>query len=108
MFQPRTIQDNKKRWTHFAGLCKSCGLCIHVCPVKCLDFDQKRLTYQGKPSIKIDIEKCIACKQCERICPDSAIKADQKLEVKTENKNIKILCLLLVLFSVLGFSFLVL
>lgn len=72
-FNPQTTQDGKKQYTHFAGLCKSCGLCIRVCPVKCLFWDDERLTYHGLSSVKIDIEKCIACEKCERICPDSAI-----------------------------------
>lgn len=79
MFNSKTTKDKKKKWTHFAGLCKSCGLCIHVCPTKCLLWDEERLNYNGSPSIKVDISKCIACKQCEQICPDSAIKVDKLL-----------------------------
>lgn len=84
MFNPKTTQDQEKKWTHFAGLCKSCGLCVKVCPVKCLDFDEKRLTRAGMSSIKCDIKKCIACSQCERICPDVAILVER---IKNDSKE---------------------
>ncbi len=76
-FKPKITQDNKKIYTHWSDLCKSCGLCIYVCPKKCLYWDEKRLTYHGLASVKIDIKKCISCKTCERICPDAAIAVDQ-------------------------------
>ncbi|MBL7058688.1 4Fe-4S binding protein [Patescibacteria group bacterium] len=73
-FKPKIISDKKKTFTTWTDLCKSCGLCIHVCPVKCLSWDDKKITSHGLSSIKIDIEKCIACRGCERICPDLAIE----------------------------------
>ncbi|MCX6799651.1 MAG: 4Fe-4S binding protein [Candidatus Falkowbacteria bacterium] len=77
-FKPKKIEDSKKTYSHWSDLCKSCGLCIHVCPVKCLKWDDERLTFHGLSSITIDIDKCIACRQCERICPDSAIEVKPK------------------------------
>lgn len=77
MFNPKTIKDKKKKWTHFADLCKSCGLCIYVCPTKCLFWDNERLNNNGSSSVGVDISKCIGCKQCERICPDFAIKVEK-------------------------------
>jgi len=65
-------------WSTYPEICKSCGLCIEKCPVKCLSFDEKQLNYLGLPVIKCDVEKCIACKTCENTCPDMAIRVDGK------------------------------
>lgn len=65
-------------WTTYPEVCKSCGLCIEKCPVKCLSYDQNNVEYLGLPAIKNDIEKCIACRTCESSCPDSAIRVDGK------------------------------
>lgn len=63
-------------WVNYPELCKSCGLCIEKCPVKCLSFDLENNNYLGNPAIKCDIKKCIACKTCERNCPDFAIRIE--------------------------------
>lgn len=44
--------------------CKKCKLCISVCPVEALSFDNKVI-------VKDDI--CISCKTCVEICPEGAI-----------------------------------
>jgi NAD-dependent dihydropyrimidine dehydrogenase PreA subunit len=45
--------------------CKSCRLCVKICPVENL-----KITKQG---IKI-LNKCTGCKLCEKYCPDFAIE----------------------------------
>jgi len=54
----------KKFW------CKSCGICIQICPVSCLEFDDDLL-----PSF-VEGKQCTGCKQCEKHCPDMAIEID--------------------------------
>ncbi|MBM3460548.1 MAG: hypothetical protein FJX76_00410 [Armatimonadetes bacterium] len=46
--------------------CKSCALCVDVCPKDCLEMDGPlpRLT---------DAKLCTSCGMCEYLCPDFAI-----------------------------------
>lgn len=55
--------------------CKSCYLCIDVCPKKLI----KKSTVLGKTGeyvveFKDENNECIACKSCAMICPDIAIE----------------------------------
>jgi 2-oxoglutarate ferredoxin oxidoreductase subunit delta len=63
-----------KKWLQFPEQCKSCGLCIEVCPVKCLSWDEDVIGHFGTQTVKCDIAKCIQCKKCEMTCPDMAIR----------------------------------
>lgn len=75
--RPKTFKDKKKSWTNFRGLCKSCGICLEVCPKKAI-FWGEDLGYYGNPAPSVDIEKCIACGLCELNCPDCAIRVKKK------------------------------
>ena len=81
-FKPTSNENQKVKHTRFLGLCKSCGLCIEKCPVKCLRFSKKKVGVFGLPGIEIDIDKCTACLTCERICPEQAIKVTKKKVTK--------------------------
>ncbi len=72
--EPKTFEEKGKVWTQFPEQCKSCGLCIEICPKKVLSWDEEVLGYFGRPTVKCDIANCIQCKSCERICPDMAIR----------------------------------
>lgn len=55
-------------------LCKGCGICITVCPVKILGFDEENVNSKGyHPMQCLEPEKCIACASCGIMCPDAAI-----------------------------------
>lgn len=64
----------EKVWMQFPEQCKSCGLCIEVCPKKCLSWDESVLGHFSLPTIKCNIKECIQCKICEKNCPDMAIR----------------------------------
>lgn len=92
-FQDKTWQDNKKSFTNFRGLCKGCGICIYLCPKKCIKYS-KDLGYYKTPAVEVEIEKCIACFICERSCPDCAIKIqrfqeEEKLITAPQEKALK-------------------
>ena len=61
--------------------CKSCGLCVHICPKKLLGIG-KVANSKGYYTVEMkDQTKCIACAFCALICPDLA------LEVYREEKG---------------------
>ncbi|SCY96373.1 indolepyruvate ferredoxin oxidoreductase subunit alpha [Alkaliphilus peptidifermentans] len=54
--------------------CKSCGLCIDICPKKILVIGDKA-NKKGYFTVKCeDQEKCIGCALCATVCPDVAIE----------------------------------
>ena len=57
----------------YAEDCKSCGLCIDLCPTHVLAYKRPLL----KP-IVVDIDACTACRLCELICPDWAISVEKE------------------------------
>ena len=53
--------------------CKSCGLCIHVCPANVI-FLAEHINANGyRPATVVDQEHCISCAKCGQVCPDSVI-----------------------------------
>lgn len=54
--------------------CKSCYLCIDVCPKKMIKKSDK-IGKSGEPIAEFDEAKneCIGCAQCAIVCPDVAI-----------------------------------
>lgn len=51
-----------------AEWCKSCGICISVCPKKVLELGPDGKATPARP------EDCIQCEMCMMMCPDLAIK----------------------------------
>lgn len=53
--------------------CKSCYLCIDVCPKKAIK-KSNTIGKTGKPIAEFDKNSnCIGCAQCAMVCPDIAI-----------------------------------
>ncbi len=47
--------------------CKSCDICVKMCPERCLALDQRQIVKLVKP------QACTGCRVCEWLCPDFAI-----------------------------------
>ena len=58
-----------------ANKCKSCYLCVDVCPHNLIQ-KSNTIGKTGEPIVEFnDTEnKCIACAQCAMVCPDIAIE----------------------------------
>jgi indolepyruvate ferredoxin oxidoreductase beta subunit len=48
--------------------CKSCDICVKLCPERCLQLNAERVVELAKP------ELCTGCRLCEWLCPDFAIR----------------------------------
>ena len=55
-------------------LCKSCGLCVNVCPRKILAIGDKPNAKGYYYMVATEPDKCISCKLCVTVCPDMAIE----------------------------------
>ncbi|MDF2945427.1 MAG: 2-oxoacid:ferredoxin oxidoreductase subunit delta [Bacillales bacterium] len=67
-------------------LCKSCSLCISVCP-KNIIYISNRLNEKGYLAATVENQdECISCAKCAMICPDSVITVFRP-EVKREARR---------------------
>ena len=48
--------------------CKSCDICVKLCPERCLRLNGERIVELAQA------EKCTGCRLCELLCPDFAIR----------------------------------
>jgi indolepyruvate ferredoxin oxidoreductase beta subunit len=51
-----------------AAWCKSCDICVKMCPEHCLRLNAERIAELAEP------DKCTGCRLCEWLCPDFAIR----------------------------------
>jgi 2-oxoglutarate ferredoxin oxidoreductase subunit delta len=54
--------------------CKSCGLCLSVCPKQVLQISDKSNQKGYYPVEVVRAEQCIGCTLCGLMCPDLAIE----------------------------------
>ena len=64
--------------------CKSCDICVKMCPERCLALDERQIVELVNP------EACTGCRVCEWLCPDFAI-AVHVSTVPTESINAEII-----------------
>jgi len=48
--------------------CKSCDICVKLCPERCLRLNSERIAELAQP------DRCTGCRLCEWLCPDFAIR----------------------------------
>ena len=59
-------------------VCKGCGLCVDVCPLKILELDENIVNSKGyHPAYEAQQNKCIGCTSCALMCPDSVITIEK-------------------------------
>ncbi|HML34878.1 4Fe-4S dicluster domain-containing protein [Sporomusa sphaeroides] len=58
----------------FGEKCKSCGLCIEVCPKKVLAVGDKANSKGYYTIIAAEEDKCVSCALCALMCPDIALE----------------------------------
>jgi len=59
-FEKVSFEDTLKKDVVAPGKCVGCGICVIVCPFRCLEY------VQGKPML---IEECKTCGICAQVCP---------------------------------------
>lgn len=63
-------------------LCVACGLCVAVCPARCITLEiyepEGGTRYPAR--YEIDALRCIFCGFCQEACPVNAIKLGQNYE----------------------------
>ncbi len=76
-----TTKKKKKTFEQkiYHNWCKSCGICIALCPKKVYD---KNAT--GGPVVA-RADDCIGCLVCELHCPDFAISITERVAVKDKS-----------------------
>lgn len=60
--------------------CKSCDICVKLCPERCLRLDAERIVELARP------ELCTGCRLCEWLCPDFAIRVHLDSVVAQETR----------------------
>ncbi|HSM19411.1 MAG TPA: 2-oxoacid:acceptor oxidoreductase family protein, partial [Hyphomicrobiales bacterium] len=60
--------DYRVRLDIVEAWCKSCDICVKICPERCLRLNADRIAELAEP------EKCTGCRLCEWLCPDFAIR----------------------------------
>jgi len=61
--------------------CKGCGLCVEVCPKKCLEMSKEFNKVGYHPALFVSQDSCTSCGFCYQMCPDVCIevyKEEQK------------------------------
>ena len=55
-------------------ICKGCGLCVGVCPEKCLEISVEFNKAGYHPAVFVGEERCTSCGFCYMACPDVCIE----------------------------------
>lgn len=67
-----TTSEDKPVWVYY-DKCKSCDICVSVCPSGTLGMKADASTINGKIIEVAYPDSCIGCGECELNCPDFAI-----------------------------------
>ncbi len=76
--QPPVRPDINVRLEITREWCKSCDICVKLCPERCLDLDEQQIVRLQDPAA------CTGCRICEWLCPDFAIAVHHETTENTE------------------------
>ena len=62
--------------------CKSCNICVRLCPERCLKLNEFQIVRLKNP------DACTGCRLCEWLCPDFAITVN-RVHLKDIGKDTK-------------------
>lgn len=70
-------------------LCKGCGLCLEVCPKKCIRISADS-NKRGYYPARFNGQDCVGCLACALICPEAVIEVQKSqsmpiVEIKTKS-----------------------
>ncbi len=70
-------------------LCVACGLCVAVCPSRCISLEIRENEDGSRYPAKYEIDalRCIYCGYCQEACPVNAIKLGQDYEYVHYNRK---------------------
>lgn len=57
-----------------ARRCKSCELCVAVCPKKIMEISDRKNEQGFWLAVCVDESVCTGCLACAQVCPDVAIE----------------------------------
>lgn len=58
--------------------CKSCGLCVDVCPKHIISISKNEINSKGYFVAEVtEKDKCIGCAFCAIMCPDCVIEVEK-------------------------------
>jgi 2-oxoglutarate ferredoxin oxidoreductase subunit delta len=70
--------------------CKGCGLCVDLCPKKCILISKQSNKAGYLPAEVVNIY-CIGCCTCALVCPDAVIEVFKDIQNQKEDKDISVL-----------------
>ena len=75
---PAVQPDIKVRLEITPEWCKSCDICVKLCPERCLELDERQIVRLKDP------DACTGCRICEWLCPDFAIAVHHETPAAAE------------------------
>ena len=87
-----TLSHRKRVVFHIGENCKSCGICVQVCPARNIELKdlkaENTTDSSGKKRAPMRSDKCQACYACLHWCPANAISTSRRLHNRYHNPQV--------------------